>query len=98
MFGAIERRLQVLAQPRGDDRFAALFWLTVRRGATDPVCGMRVDRATAVVRRTPAGTRYFCSEHCAAQFDAGAAHGDGAVAHGGAAVHGDGATTHARSG
>ena len=54
--------------------FAALTWLTLRRGAVDPVCGMRVDRATAVVRRTPAGTRYFCSEHCAARFDAGAAH------------------------
>ena len=24
--------------------FAALFWLTVRRGVTDPVCGMKVDR------------------------------------------------------
>jgi hypothetical protein len=27
---------------------AALLWLTVRRGATEPVCGMRVDR-----RHTP---------------------------------------------
>ena len=27
--------------------FAALFALTVRRGATDPVCGMTVDRAKA---------------------------------------------------
>ena len=74
--------------------FAAMIWLTVRRGAVDPVCGMRVDRATAVVRRTPSGTRYFCSEHCASRFDAGvgqagsergdvhehAAHGEGAAA------------------
>jgi hypothetical protein len=28
--------------------FAALFWLTARRGATDPVCGMTVDRDKAV--------------------------------------------------
>ena len=28
--------------------FAGLFWLTARRGATDPVCGMNVDRAKAV--------------------------------------------------
>ena len=63
--------------------FAALNWLTVRRGAVDPVCGMRVDRATAVVRRTPAGTRYFCSEHCAARASTpGRRDGDGAVAHG----------------
>ncbi len=69
--------------------FVALNWLTVRRGAVDPVCGMRVDRATAVVRRTPAGTRYFCSEHCAASFDAGAAHGGGAQGNGGpGAAHG----------
>jgi uncharacterized protein len=58
--------------------FAALTWLTLRRGAVDPVCWMRVDRATAVVRGTPSGTRYFCSEHCAARFDAGSAHADGA--------------------
>jgi uncharacterized membrane protein YraQ (UPF0718 family)/YHS domain-containing protein len=51
--------------------FAALTWLTLRRGAVDPVCGMRVDRAKAVVRETPSGTTYFCSEHCAASVDAG---------------------------
>ena len=28
--------------------FAALFALTVRRGATDPVCGMTVDRSKAL--------------------------------------------------
>ena len=39
--------------------------------ATDPVCGMRVDPATAAERRaTPAGTAYFCSPGCAAAFDA----------------------------
>src|SRR5262249_42312283 len=44
--------------------FAALFALTMRRGATDPVCGMRVDRDKAVRTETPHGTVYFCSEHC----------------------------------
>jgi len=44
--------------------FAALFALTMRRGATDPVCGMQVDRATAVRARTPDGVVYFCSEAC----------------------------------
>ncbi len=32
---------------------AALMWLTLRRGATDPVCGMRVDRTRPSTR--PAG-------------------------------------------
>jgi uncharacterized membrane protein YraQ (UPF0718 family)/YHS domain-containing protein len=49
--------------------FAALVWLTLRRGAVDPICGMRVDRAKAIVRETPSGTRLFCSAHCAARFD-----------------------------
>ena len=31
--------------------FAALFWLTQRRGAKDPVCGMTVDRDKAVTER-----------------------------------------------
>jgi hypothetical protein len=44
--------------------FAVLIWLTARRGVTDPVCGMTVDRAKAVVRDGVA----FCSEHCAHQY------------------------------
>ncbi|MGA2012410.1 MAG: permease [Solirubrobacteraceae bacterium] len=50
--------------------FAALLWLTARRGATDPVCGMTVDRARAVTRREGARAVYFCSEHCAHRYDA----------------------------
>ena len=44
--------------------FAALFALTMRRGATDPVCGMRVDRHKALRSETPQGTAFFCSEQC----------------------------------
>jgi uncharacterized membrane protein YraQ (UPF0718 family) len=44
--------------------FAALFGLTMRRGATDPMCGMRVDRAGALRVHDQAGTHHFCSEHC----------------------------------
>jgi uncharacterized protein len=44
--------------------FAALFWLTARRGATDPACGMKVDRSKALVRSVGGETFYFCSEHC----------------------------------
>jgi Cu+-exporting ATPase len=39
--------------------------------ATDPVCGMAVDPATASEHRvTDSGTIWFCSTHCAAVFDA----------------------------
>jgi uncharacterized membrane protein YraQ (UPF0718 family)/YHS domain-containing protein len=50
--------------------FAALFGLTVRRGATDPICGMRVDRAQAVRVRGRSGVVYLCSAGCAARFAA----------------------------
>jgi hypothetical protein len=57
--------------------FAALFALTVRRGARDPVCGMQVDRARAVRLEHGGRAHYFCSEHCARAF---AATADGAAA------------------
>ena len=50
--------------------FAALFWLTIRRGATDPVCGMKVDRSKAVRLEHAGRTYFFCSEHCRSQFEA----------------------------
>jgi uncharacterized protein len=56
--------------------FAALWALTMRRGATDPVCGMRVDRSKAVRSEGPQGTVFFCSEHCRDAYET-AAHGDG---------------------
>jgi uncharacterized membrane protein YraQ (UPF0718 family)/YHS domain-containing protein len=50
--------------------FAALFWLTTRRGATDPVCGMTVDRSKAVTSEVAGHTHYFCSTHCRQAFEA----------------------------
>jgi uncharacterized protein len=52
--------------------FAVLFWLTARRGVTDPVCGMKVDRSKAVTKDFDGETFYFCSEHCLHAFEAGA--------------------------
>ena len=50
--------------------FAGLFWLTARRGATDPVCGMTVDRSKAVTKEFGGRTFYFCSDHCLHAFEA----------------------------
>jgi uncharacterized protein len=50
--------------------FAALLALTARRGATDPVCGMKVDRARALTREANGHRSWFCSEGCAETFDA----------------------------
>jgi uncharacterized protein len=51
--------------------FVALFALTARRGATDPVCGMKVDRARALRLEHDGTTHFFCSEHCMSRFQAG---------------------------
>ena len=63
--------------------FASLFALTARRGATDPVCGMKIDRRRAIVVSDERGTNYFCSEHCAQSWRSGEA-----GAHGHSHAHG----------
>jgi uncharacterized membrane protein YraQ (UPF0718 family)/YHS domain-containing protein len=49
--------------------FAALFALTVRRGATDPMCGMKVDKAKALRMDFAGDTYYFCSRGCLHAFE-----------------------------
>ena len=61
--------------------FAAMFWLTARRGATDPVCGMKVDRVKAIRLELAGQTYYFCSEHCLRAYQLG-----GVDSHGGVTV------------
>jgi uncharacterized protein len=49
---------------------AILLWLTVRRGATDPVCRIRVDRHATPHQSTFEGEQYFfCSAGCKAEFE-----------------------------
>ncbi len=49
--------------------FAGLFWLTARRGASDPVCAMTVDRDKAPSKEFAGETYYFCSAHCLHAFE-----------------------------
>jgi YHS domain-containing protein/uncharacterized membrane protein YraQ (UPF0718 family) len=69
IFGAIHLDYKLVLNILGVAIFAALFWLT-RRGATDPVCGMKVDRAKAVTKEVGGETLYFCSNHCLHAFEA----------------------------
>jgi uncharacterized membrane protein YraQ (UPF0718 family) len=64
IFGSIEIDYKLFLNIAGLLVFAALFWLTMRRGATDPVCGMKVDRSKAVRKQVSGQTLYFCSDHC----------------------------------
>jgi uncharacterized membrane protein YraQ (UPF0718 family)/YHS domain-containing protein len=71
IFGSIQVDYKLFLNLLGVAIFAALFWLTARRGATDPMCGMKVDRAKAVTKEFGGETFYFCSQHCLHAFETG---------------------------
>jgi uncharacterized membrane protein YraQ (UPF0718 family) len=68
VFGSIQVDYKLVLNVIATAIFAALMWLTVRRGATDPVCGMTVVRSSALTAQRDGHTHYFCSEHCRATF------------------------------
>jgi len=70
IFGSVQLDYKLVLNVLGLVIFAALMWITVRRGTTDPVCGMKVDRAKAVRKDFGGETFYFCSEHCLHAFEA----------------------------
>ena len=71
VFGHVSVDYRLVLNLAAAASFAALFLLTVRRGATDPSCGMTVDRAKAVTLTIDGHTHYFCSEHCRHAFTTG---------------------------
>jgi uncharacterized membrane protein YraQ (UPF0718 family)/YHS domain-containing protein len=71
IFGSVQVDYKLFLNLLGIAIFAALFWLTARRGATDPACGMRVDRAKALTKEIAGQRHYFCSEHCLHAFETG---------------------------
>ena len=48
IFGQVTVNYKLFLNALGIVVFVALFWITSRRGATDPVCGMTVDRSKAL--------------------------------------------------
>ena len=70
IFGSIELDYKLVLNVIATAVFAALIYLTMRRGVTDPVCGMKVDRDKALVFRDGATTHFFCSENCRDAFAA----------------------------
>jgi uncharacterized protein len=69
IFGAVELDYKLVLNVLAAVAFAALFYLTMRRGATDPVCGMKVDRSKALRAEFAGKTYFFCSEHCLKAFE-----------------------------
>jgi uncharacterized membrane protein YraQ (UPF0718 family) len=70
IFSGVKVDYKLFTNIAGTAIFLALFALTVRRGARDPVCGMKVDRRRAVQVQHEGRTVYLCSEHCAEQLRA----------------------------
>jgi uncharacterized membrane protein YraQ (UPF0718 family)/YHS domain-containing protein len=68
IFSPITIDYKLFANVLGVAVFVALFALTMRRGVTDPACGMKVDKAKAVRMDFGGETLYFCSEHCAHRY------------------------------
>jgi uncharacterized membrane protein YraQ (UPF0718 family) len=68
VFGQIEVDYKLVLNVVATAIFISLFWLTRRRGATDPVCGMTVDREKALTAEHDGHTFYFCSDHCRSDF------------------------------
>jgi uncharacterized membrane protein YraQ (UPF0718 family)/YHS domain-containing protein len=69
IFGSISVDYKLFLNLVGIAIFIALFRLTMRRGATDPVCGMKIDKSTAVTKEFGGRTFYFCSDHCLHAFE-----------------------------
>jgi uncharacterized protein len=70
VFGSIEVDYKLFLNVIATIVFVGLVWLTIRRGVTDPVCGMKVDRAKALTASFAGRTYHFCSEHCRSTFEA----------------------------
>jgi hypothetical protein len=70
IFGSVSLDYKLFTNILGLIVFTTLFALTMRRGVTDPVCGMRVDRSKALTVAQGSQTHYFCSQHCADTFAA----------------------------
>jgi uncharacterized membrane protein YraQ (UPF0718 family)/YHS domain-containing protein len=73
VFSAVRVDYKLILNALGLIVFLTLFALTMRRGATDPVCGMKVDRSKALTAERDGRTYYFCGEGCRTKFLAGEA-------------------------
>jgi uncharacterized protein len=64
VFGSIAVDYKLFLNVIATAVFAVLLVMSARRGATDPVCGMKVDRDRAVTLEVDGRRLHFCSEHC----------------------------------
>ncbi len=70
MFAPIQVDYKLVLNVIAVAAFVVLIALTQRRGVSDPVCGMKVDRGKALAYNHDGHTTYFCSEGCRTSFAA----------------------------
>ncbi|HEY5288350.1 MAG TPA: permease [Solirubrobacteraceae bacterium] len=69
IFSSIKIDYKLATNVIGAVIFITFFLLTRQRGVTDPVCGMKIDRAKAIHLDFADQTFCFCSEHCLHAFE-----------------------------
>lgn len=69
VFGTVAVDYKLALNVLGSAIFVVFFWLTARRGVTDPVCGMKVDRVKALRLDYRGGAYFFCSAGCRETFE-----------------------------
>jgi uncharacterized protein len=77
IFSSIKVDYKLFTNIFGLGIFMGLFALTMRRGVSDPVCGMKVDRDKAIRVDFTGKTFHFCSQHCAHAFEVNPEHHPG---------------------
>ncbi len=68
VFGMIKLDYKAALNAVASVAFIALFVITARRGAKDPVCGMSVDKRVALNSEIDGKTWYFCGPGCQEKF------------------------------
>lgn len=69
IFGTVSLNYKFFFNLLGLAVFVILFQITFRRGVTDPVCGMTVERSRGPATEFNGETVRFCSEHCLHAFE-----------------------------
>jgi YHS domain-containing protein len=68
IFGSVQVDYKLALNALGLTAFVALFSLSARRGARDPVCGMRVKPGAGPSASHAGGAFHFCSPGCHDEF------------------------------
>jgi uncharacterized protein len=71
VFGSVRLDYKLVLNVLAAGVFTVLIVVTLRRGATDPICGMTVDRGKALSYEHGGRRVYFCGAGCRGKFIAG---------------------------